>query len=222
MSGDQRAPSLSPAKRLLTSAESARLAELEPIIERGMASFVEVGNALLEISDRRLYRETHSTFEEYCRNTWSMSARHAYRLCESAEIIKSLPEKCDQLVTTESQVRELAKVKPEQRAKVLEVAASKGKVTAKSIQIAVEEQERPQVVAHVEVMKPDSAPQAREFKPRLKCKTDFLGWWHKSSKVQRAEFLPWLFTTKVVVANKADIRKDMDRWFEQYVTEAAA
>ena len=46
-------------KNKLTEAESARLAELEPIIALGMANFVVVGKALLEISDSRLYRETH-------------------------------------------------------------------------------------------------------------------------------------------------------------------
>ena len=127
------APSTEACDGDLTPAQADRLAQLEPIIEHGMTSFVEVGNALLEIRDRRLYRQTHSSFEDYCRDKWQMSARHAYRLCTSAEVIKSLPEKCDQLVTTESQVRELAKIEPERRVEVLEVAASTGKVTAKSI-----------------------------------------------------------------------------------------
>ncbi len=34
-------------------------------------TFYEVGNALLQIRDERLYRQTHSTFEEYCREKWS-------------------------------------------------------------------------------------------------------------------------------------------------------
>jgi hypothetical protein len=126
----------SPTHGPLTPQESTRLAELEPIIERGLTAFLEVGTALLEINDKRLYRQTHSTFKEYVEERWKMSARHAYRLCESAEVIRSLPEKCDQLVTTESQVRELAKVEPDQRVEVLRVASSKGRVTAKSIQEA--------------------------------------------------------------------------------------
>jgi len=36
---------------------SATLAELEAIIERGWETFVEVGNALTQIRDRKLYRE---------------------------------------------------------------------------------------------------------------------------------------------------------------------
>lgn len=40
------------------------LEENEAIIERGLATFVEVGTALAEIRDNRLYRESHGTFEE--------------------------------------------------------------------------------------------------------------------------------------------------------------
>ncbi|HEX6762895.1 MAG TPA: hypothetical protein VF094_08855 [Gaiellaceae bacterium] len=50
----------------LDSRESARLAELEHVVEQGLQTFVEVGLALAEIRDGRLYRATHSTFAEYC------------------------------------------------------------------------------------------------------------------------------------------------------------
>jgi hypothetical protein len=33
------------------------------------------GTALLEVRDRRLYRETHATFEDYCRERWRFSDR---------------------------------------------------------------------------------------------------------------------------------------------------
>ena len=48
--------------------ESTRpLQELEQIVERGLANFVEVGRALAEISERKLYRaEGFDTFEKYC------------------------------------------------------------------------------------------------------------------------------------------------------------
>ena len=59
--------------RALGATERERLAELEPIIERGMASFVEVGTALLGISDQRLYRETHATFKAYVGDKWKMT-----------------------------------------------------------------------------------------------------------------------------------------------------
>ncbi len=148
--------SSSDPSRQLDATERDRLSELEPIIQQGMTSFVAVGNALLEISDRRLYRETHATFAEYCAAKWRMSPRHAYRLCESAEIVNALPKSCDQLVTSESQARELSRVEPARRVKVLEAAASQGTLTASTIRAAAEAEAKPCVVARVEVMNPDS------------------------------------------------------------------
>lgn len=47
----------------LTQADTERLKELESVIERGTKTFIEVGYALAEIRDQRLYRQTHATFE---------------------------------------------------------------------------------------------------------------------------------------------------------------
>jgi len=67
------------------------LAECEAVIERGLATFVEVGAALLEIRGHRLYRETHATFEDYCRERWSFTDRRARYLMEAAEIGTMVP-----------------------------------------------------------------------------------------------------------------------------------
>ena len=170
---------MKPTKRTqLTQDESERLTVLEPIIREGMASFVEVGQALLEISDKRLYRATHSTFKEYCKDRWEMSAQRAYQLCEAAEAVKALPEKSTIVdkITTESQARELAKVPEAKRVEVLESAVSKsakrGKpLTAASIKEAAEESEvDADDVTSTEPKQAgwqDSDPAKPVFKPRL-------------------------------------------------------
>ncbi len=170
---------MKPTKRnQLTPEESARLEVLEPIIREGMASFVEVGQALLEISDKRLYRATHDTFKEYCQDRWEMSAQRAYQLCEAAEVIKALPEKSTIVdkITTESQARELARVPEPKRADVLEAAVTKaarrGKpLTAASIKEAAEESEvDANEVTQAEIQTAggtDSDPSRPVFKPRL-------------------------------------------------------
>jgi hypothetical protein len=66
------------------------LPELERVIERGQQTFIEVGRALLEIRDRRLYRETHATFEAYCRERWGWSRRHANRQIEAARVVDAV------------------------------------------------------------------------------------------------------------------------------------
>jgi hypothetical protein len=126
--------------RELDAKEREDFARLETMVDRGLTGFVEVGNALCEISDRRLYRETHSTFQEYVLAKWKMTARRAYQLCEAAEVVKALPgtvNNCSQsLITNEGQARELAKVEPGKRAGVLEAAASEGQLTARKIRLA--------------------------------------------------------------------------------------
>lgn len=52
------------------------LAEDEAIIERGMASFVEVGEALMRIKEDRKYADEFESFEEYCDKRWGMSGSH--------------------------------------------------------------------------------------------------------------------------------------------------
>jgi hypothetical protein len=74
----------------LVPAEHDRLAELEAIVEAGLETFVEVGRALLEIRDGRLYRQTHDTFEAYVRERFEISRRHADRTIEAARVADGL------------------------------------------------------------------------------------------------------------------------------------
>lgn len=95
------------------------LAELESVIERGLTTFMDVGTALMEIRDERLYRETYSDFDAYCRERWGFSRVRSTQIITAARI-------ANELVTTvttplpirESQVRELARAQPEQRAEI--------------------------------------------------------------------------------------------------------
>ena len=109
--------------------ESQRLAELEKTIARGKKTFVEVGLALAEIRDLRLYKREYSGFEEYCRKKWGWTKQHAYRLIEAAPIAESNP-----WVTSERAARELGRAEPAQRAGVIQAIADEGKpVTAAEI-----------------------------------------------------------------------------------------
>ena len=109
--------------------ESQRLEELEKTIARGQKTFVEVGLALAEIRDLRLYKREYGGFAEYCQAKWGWTKQHAYRLIEAAPVAK-----CHQLVTSESVARELAKVEPAQRAGVIQAVVDEGKpVTAAAI-----------------------------------------------------------------------------------------
>ncbi|HXH35235.1 MAG TPA: DNA N-6-adenine-methyltransferase [Plantibacter sp.] len=92
---------------VLSDDESSALLACEAIVERGRQTFVEVGNALMQIRDGRLYRQTHDTFEDYCRERWSFERAHAYRLIESAQVDAALSPFGDK-PRNEAQARELA------------------------------------------------------------------------------------------------------------------
>ena len=114
--------------------ESARLAELEKTIARGKKTFVEVGMALAEIRDLRLYRRAYATFGDYCQAKWGWNKSYAYYMIEGAEVVRSLPAQTSTLVDTETAARELGKVPAEHRAEVVQAIVDEGKpVTAAEI-----------------------------------------------------------------------------------------
>jgi hypothetical protein len=57
----------------LTPAEIENLNELEAVAQHGLETYVEVGNALAEIRDRHLYRDSHPSFETYARERWGVN-----------------------------------------------------------------------------------------------------------------------------------------------------
>lgn len=127
------------------------LAELETVIERGQQTFVEVGQALMEIRDGRLYRgQGYPTFEDYCQQRWGWSRITAYRHIQAAEVVAMLPIGNSPIPQTESQARELARIKdPDEMRQVWqEVATERGfaPVTAERIR---ETAERRQDTPHV-------------------------------------------------------------------------
>ena len=60
---------------------------------------------------QRLYRDTHPTFEDYCRERWGMSRRYANRQIEAAGVAETLTP--IGAIPNEAQARELAPLKNE-------------------------------------------------------------------------------------------------------------
>lgn len=122
--------------------EKTRLTECESIIEHGMKTFVEVGTALIEIRDSRLYHTEYSTFEDYCRERWGMSRPKAYQLIDAAGVVNNLSTMVDIVPINERQARPLTKLEPEQQREAWTRAietAPEGKITAAHVQSAVDE-----------------------------------------------------------------------------------
>jgi hypothetical protein len=129
----------------LSADEEKRLTQLEETISQGMLCFVEVGRALMAIRDERLYRQTHRTFQAYCLEKWEFGRAYAYRLIASAEVADNLSP-IRQQITSESQLRPLTHLKPEEQKaawqKAVESVPDGKKVTAKCVEDAVNELEQ--------------------------------------------------------------------------------
>ena len=125
-----------PGTGALSPAENRHLKSLESRINKGLNTFREVGEALLEIRDKRLYRTEHATFESYCRERWSLDRARAYQLMGAAEVASVIPD-----VANEVQARELLPMvhsDPEMAKRVWkDVTASDEPVTAPRIREAV-------------------------------------------------------------------------------------
>ena len=94
-----------------------RLTHLENIIARNQCQFHEIGKALKEIRDSRLYKLIlFETFEAYTKTRWDLGKSHVYRLIQAYQVVNNLSPIGDILPDNEYQVRPLIKLDPlEQR-----------------------------------------------------------------------------------------------------------
>lgn len=97
--------------------EQQELEDQERIIEQGMQTFWQVGQALKTVRDKRLYRDQHQTFDQYCQTRWGLGRQYAYRMIEGAGVVQDLSPISDTMLpANEAQVRPLTRLKdPEDR-----------------------------------------------------------------------------------------------------------
>lgn len=127
--------------------EMLDLYEHEKVIEQGLASFIDVGCALIAIKAGRKYVHAgYATFEDYCQQRWSIGRNYGHRLVVAAAVAEGLMLPIGNTVTpapqTESQVRPLTALKSpdDQRAAWADAvdAADGGQPTAAEVKQAVE------------------------------------------------------------------------------------
>lgn len=136
----------------MTTDEEGDLLHLERLVER---AFYEAGMALMQLRDRRLYRTTHVTFEEYCRDRFDYVRRRSYQLIDAAKIYNNLSEKCEQFVhilpTREGQVRPMSQLNTEEQVLAWSTAVEEagGKVPTgrivKDVVQRIKDKERPPI-----------------------------------------------------------------------------
>ncbi|MEU9670353.1 hypothetical protein AB0E25_33230 [Streptomyces bobili] len=129
---------------ILTASESNALSHNEAVIERGIKTFYEVGVALADIRDRKLYRASHRTFEEYCQGRWQMTGSRAYQMIDAANVVSTIVETEVQPPANEGQARELGRVPEPERAEVWAetVERTDGKPTAAAVRETYEQRQQ--------------------------------------------------------------------------------
>lgn len=128
----------------LAETPRSALARCERIISAGMESFIEVGKALAEVRDSKLYEGKYKTFEDYCEQRWEFGRHCGYLLISAAKVMESV-DNCQHRPANEAQARELGKAPEKDRKKVMKAAAAaapkddkgKPKITAAIIEKAV-------------------------------------------------------------------------------------
>jgi hypothetical protein len=134
----------------LTEDERGELSRCENVIERGLPTVFEVGKAFKTIIDRKLYRETHRTAEDYFRERWQLSRPRAYQLIDGATVRENIAEQVSTngrhipLPINERQTRALKKIDADKQGELWEKAVTQnnGKPpTAKQIQQVIEQEQ---------------------------------------------------------------------------------
>jgi hypothetical protein len=145
--------------KALSEEETKLLNRCRLEIQRG---FVQIGRALMLIRDKRLYRETHSSFEAFCQEEFQMARTFVHYHIEAVKVMDNLlRDKGSQIVnvpTSEGVTRELTKVKdPEEQKEVWKEAVKtspKGKkVTASHLRETINKK-----MAEKTGVKPKSKP----------------------------------------------------------------
>lgn len=144
----------------LTLDEQVQLEAYEVVIANGLQTFYEVGTALAEIRDNRLYRAEFKTFEDYCDQRWGIGRNYANKVIAASKVVKNLGTNVPTLPVSESQTRPLTSLPPHEQQRAWQEAvdtAPNGKPTAAHVQRIVNTQR-----AHVGSYDPDEEYSERD------------------------------------------------------------
>ena len=123
---------------ILNIDESHELERCEVVIKQGLQTFIEVGQALMTIKEKRLYRISFKTFEDYCTHKWGMVQQSATRLIRAYETVTNLQSEPmgSLLPESERQARPLTSLEPEIQKEVWKEVVKQSEETRQPITAA--------------------------------------------------------------------------------------
>ena len=139
--------SLLPTEGRLTVADKARRKKLETVIQAGLKTFIDVGQALEAVRAEKLYRDKWKTFEAYCEDMFELSRNRAYQLIDAAKTVKRLESMetlpkifgkneevgIDKIIPNEHAANVISKVPDDEIQEVLDVVAEDYQATGKPV-----------------------------------------------------------------------------------------
>lgn len=131
----------------ISKSDANNLAKLERVVEKGRKAFLEVGNALKEIRDGKLYRATHKTFAAYVEDRFEIKRHYAMNLIQAADVAENV-DNCQQ-IEFESHAREVAKAPPEKQQAVVDRAEVIAEERGKKPTAAIVAEARKEVLAEI-------------------------------------------------------------------------
>lgn len=137
----------------LSATERQELARHEATIERGMQTFMEVGQALAAIKAGKLYRETHRSWEQYVRDRWEFDQSYAHRLIEAVSVVENVTPLGGVLPANEAQARPLVTLPPDEQQETwrrVQERANGDKITGKIVAETAREVAAPRLQAESE------------------------------------------------------------------------
>ena len=141
----------------MTTPQRVRFAQLEENIENKLQAFYDVGEALNEIRESRLYRAEHGTFAEYVQAKWGFARQHAYRLIASSKVLDNIEPTDEQREhLRETHLRPLATLPDEEQKQAFNEAiqtAPGGQLTQAHVREVVQEK-----TGHTVRMKAERGP----------------------------------------------------------------
>jgi hypothetical protein len=103
--------------------------ERERLEKQIVDSFYQAGIALRELRDKKLFRSTHRTFEEYARDILGFTRIRLYQLIGAAQVYENIRENVNapltSLPTTEYQCRPLVKLTQEEQVEAWKIAVDR-------------------------------------------------------------------------------------------------
>lgn len=103
--------------------------ERERLEQQVVDAFYQAGSALRELRDRKLFRSTHRSFEDYARDMLGFSRIRLYQLIGAAQVYENIRENVNapltSLPTTEYQCRPLVKLTQEEQVQAWKIAVDR-------------------------------------------------------------------------------------------------